>query len=251
MSLSDPASSLSFGGVLKSALLAGIVAALIVAAFHFVITEPVIEQAIAIEELSDPGHSMEPAPVSREVQRVGLFVGFVLYGLTWALFYSVAFQLTRGRFNSSSLRKHSYVLAAAACWGVALLPFLKYPANPPGVGEPESIAFRQTAYVGMLALSVAGVIVAAIVGRLVAQRTRNALAPWLAGIAVLAVYSGIIFALMPGNPDPIKIPVWMVDGFRVRSAAGLVLFWILMGGAFAFFAQRSAQPRTAAAPRTA
>ena len=44
MSLSDPAPSLTYGGVLKSALLAGLIAALVTATFHFLVTEPVIEQ---------------------------------------------------------------------------------------------------------------------------------------------------------------------------------------------------------------
>ena len=39
---------------------------------------------------------------------------------------------------------------------MAIFPFLKYPANPPGVGEPESIGYRQTLYVGFIALAVLG-----------------------------------------------------------------------------------------------
>ena len=238
---------LSFTGILKSALLAGVIAALVVAAFHYVITEPIIEQAVALEQLSDS--SMEPPVVSRDVQRVGLFVGWVMYGVTWALLFSVVFQLTRGFFSAASLRRRALIVAAAALWAVCLLPFLKYPANPPGVGEPETIGYRQALYVGMLILSIAGTVVAALVARFAAKRAPQPWAPWAASVGFLAVYSLAVWLFMPNNPDPINIPSWLVEQFRIRSAIGLVLFWIVMGPAFAFFAYRASQARPVPVPR--
>jgi hypothetical protein len=34
-----------------------------------------------------------------------------------------------------------------------LVPALKYPANPPAVGDPETIYYRQTLYVIFIAIS--------------------------------------------------------------------------------------------------
>jgi predicted cobalt transporter CbtA len=239
---------LSYTSILKSAVIAGIIAALALAAFNYVFTEPVIEQAIALEKLTEG--SMEPEVVSREVQRgPGALVGFLMYGVTWALLYSVVFQLSRGYFPGASLRRRSLVLAAGALWAVCLLPFLKYPANPPGVGEADTIGYRQALYVGMLVLSIAGTVVAAIVASFAARRASQSWAPWVAGLGFLAVYSLVMCLVMPNNPDPITAPMWLVDQFRERSAIGLVLFWAVMGPAFAFFASRAAQPRRVPIPR--
>jgi len=211
------------------------------------VTEPIIEQAVALEELSEPA-SMQPPVFSRDVQRVGLFVGFLIYGVTWSLLFSVAYQLTRGRFPGA-IRQRSYVLAAAALWAVCLLPFLRYPANPPGVGEPESITYRQALYLGMLSLSIAGTLFAALFGRYLATRSKNGVVPWAGALGFLGVFSLVVWAVMPANPDPIHAPLWLVDQFRVRSAAGLALFWLVMGPTFAFFASRAAQPRPVTVPR--
>jgi predicted cobalt transporter CbtA len=243
--------SLGYGAILKSALLAGVIAALVVATFHFVVTEPLIEQAIALEETAADHHEATAPVVSREAQRVGLFVGWLMYGVTWALLFSVVFQLTRGYSPDASLRQRSLVVAAGALWAVCLVPFLKYPANPPGVGEPESIAYRQMLYIGILALAIAGTVVSAVVAGFTAQRTSQPFVPWVAGIGFLIVYSLVIGLVLPDNPDPIKAPMDLVGQFRVSSAVGLVLFWFIMGPAFAFFAGRSGETRSLPVPRAA
>src|SRR5918912_1320475 len=102
----------------------------------------------------------EEPMVSRELQKVGLFVGFLIYGLTWSLLFGAVFSVVQRWLPGSTVFKRGALLASAAFWAVALFPFLKYPANPPGVGDPETITFRQSMYLLILLLSVAGTAIA-------------------------------------------------------------------------------------------
>src|SRR5256885_6438460 len=139
--------------LLRAALLAGLFAALVTAGFHWLFTEPIIDRAVAIEAQSSP-HSEEPV-VGRPMQKFGLLVGFLLYGLAWgtlfgALVYALGPQLACGN------RRAYFALALALGWSVALFPLLKYPANPPGVGAAATIGYRQEACLIAVALSLPG-----------------------------------------------------------------------------------------------
>ena len=72
--------------VLLLALLGGLTAAIATAAFHTLASEPVIERAIALEASMAAAHGhAEGAPVvTREVQRLGLWIGWLGIGITYA-----------------------------------------------------------------------------------------------------------------------------------------------------------------------
>ena len=122
------------------------------------------------------------------------------------------------------------MLAVGAYLAVALFPALKYPANPPGVGESASIGFRQTTFVASWALALLGALLAtALSSRLgLAGLPRAG-----AAAAIFAVWSVALYLLLPANPDPVTLPLDLVSAFRVRSAAGLTLFWAVLGAVFA------------------
>jgi predicted cobalt transporter CbtA len=129
------------GTILKAAIIAGLLAGLTVAVFHLVVTEPIIDQAIALEEQrADAGHAHEEPIVSRRAQRGGLILGYLLYGLTWALLFAVVFQVTQRWLPANSGVAQGALLAFLAYWSVCLLPFLKYPANPPAIGRRSTRA---------------------------------------------------------------------------------------------------------------
>jgi hypothetical protein len=119
---------------------------------------------------------------------------------------------------------------------VAVFPFLKYPANPPGVGEPESIAFRQLLYVGFIALAGLGLVAALALRRSLGAPGAGA-ARRLAPAAVYAVWAVGLYLLMPGNPDPVRLPGDVVGPFRLLSLAGLVVFWGGLGAALALLSR--------------
>jgi hypothetical protein len=206
---------------LVPAIVAGLIGGAITSAFHGLFTEPVIDRAIAAEEAraaGQPGHHHEEPVVSRRGQKIGLVVGLLLYGATWGLLVGLAVHAT-GEWvpRAWSLAKRGAVLAGLLGWSVAIFPFLKYPANPPGVGEPESIGYRQMLYVGFIGLAVLGL------GLATALRRRTG--GWRTPSLFYAAWALGLYALMPPNPDPVHLSESIVGPFRALSLAGLVVFW--------------------------
>ena len=211
-----------------AALVAGVFAAFVTAGFHWLFTEPVIDRAVEIEAQSSP-HGEEPV-VGRSMQKVGLFVGFVVYGLAWGtLLASLVYALGPQRPAGANAGEYFFV-ALLLGWSVALFPLLKYPANPPGVGEAGTIGYRQELFVIAIALSLVGM-VAALVARKSLRRSGTAAAALVA--AVYALYLIVVYAALPDNPDPVRLDGELVKSFRLRSLAGQLIFWTVLGGAFA------------------
>ena len=231
----------SNSAILIAVILAGLLAGLVVGVFHFVVTEPVIEQAITQEAAMHPEETDEPPVVTRDVQRTGGIVGWVLYGLFMGAIFGAVYAFQRPRFGRVGLVVNGLLAALAAYWLVGLAPFLKYPANPPGVGDPETITYRQTLFVLFWVLSVGGALVAGWAHRLLAARLA---APqrWLVVGGVYALYVVLLFALMPANPDPVTMPAALVSEFRALSLVGLTLFWLVLGMAFGLLLNSLARP---------
>jgi len=228
--------STSLGAVLKAAVLAGLVAGAIAAAFHLFLTEPVIDRAIEIEEQLNKAQgapAKEPV-VSRQTQKVGLIFGFLLYGSAWGLLFGVLFYLTRSWLPDWTAVKRGLVLAALLGWSVAVFPFLKYPANPPGVGDPETIGYRQALYLGFIALSTIGTL---LIFRLQHSISHRKLSGWPILLALYAIYLAVVYIVMPSNPDLIRMPAQVVWRFRALSLAGLILFCGVLGASFAWFSR--------------
>lgn len=224
--------------VLAGVVLAGLFAGGVLAAFHWTLTEPVIERTLVLEQARQAGSNAGPAVVSREVQRVGLWAGFLLYGLFVGILCGGAYWFTPAPGWKHGAVRKAIGLAMLAWWGTALLPFLKYPANPPGVGESATIALRQQLYLGFLVLSLCGML-AAVAARS-RLRARPLTATW-ADFLVLASYggyAGLLFALFPGNPDPVTLPVELITTFRLLALAGLTLFWLTFGVVLSFLIPR-------------
>ncbi len=228
-----------FFPVLKAALIAGVAAGLVMGLFHFVLTEPVIDRAIALEEQAAPSH--EAPLVSRGVQKAMLVVGSTLYGLAVGIVFAVIFAVLGRRLPGRWPDIKAAALAGLLWWSVALLPFLKYPANPPGVGDPETIYFRQSIQLGFIALSALAVGVAGLVYWLTGRWWRR---PGMWGqrlgvaVGLYVVLATVLFVFMPANPDPITAPADLVWDFRILSLSGQLFFWVVLGGGSALLLRR-------------
>jgi predicted cobalt transporter CbtA len=232
-------------GVLRSAIVAGLIAGALAAMFHQVLTEPVIDRAIAAEEAREaaqPGQAHEEPVVSRRGQKIGLVVGLLLYGAIWGLLVGIGIHLARGWAPPEwSLGRRGLTIAGLAGWSVAFFPFLKYPANPPGVGEPETIGYRQALYLGFIVLAVLGLTLTAALRRRLRATTRG-MGAWLAPAIFYAIWALGLYALMPPNPDPVHLSEAIVRPFRALSLAGLVIFWVGLGLGFALLARAAVGP---------
>ncbi len=228
--------------VLKVTLLAGLAAGLVMGLFHFLLTEPVLDRAIALEAQTASSQAVEV--VSRSVQKGMLVVGSALYGLIVGVIFAFIFAVLGRRLPGRWPDVKAAVLVGLLWWAVALLPFLKYPANPPGVGDPDTVAFRQGIYLGFIALSALAVAMAGttywLLGKL---KIELWLWRWRLGIAVglYGVLAILLFVFMPANPDPITAPADLIWDFRILSLFGQVLFWFTLGGTSALLLKRFAR----------
>ncbi|NEE38243.1 CbtA family protein, partial [Streptomyces sp. SID7982] len=95
---------------------------------------------------------------------------------------ALVFCYALGRIGKFGPRATAALIAGAALLTVYVVPFLKYPANPPAVGNPDTIGKRTTLFFLMVALSVLLAVAAVIIGKRLAPRLGN----WNASIAVVA-----------------------------------------------------------------
>jgi len=215
--------------LLKSAVLAGLMAGTLSAGFHWIFTEPLIDRAVELEARSHEfsGATHEEPVVSRPVQKLGLFLGFLLYGVAWGILLGLLAYAIRPWLSMAG-GGASFFLALLLGWSVAIFPLLKYPANPPGAGEAETIGYRQELFLLSIALSLIGTF-AALAAERSFRHVRRARAVVLVSYLIYLV---VIFVALPSNPDPVKLPFKLVREFRVLSLAGQLLFWTTLAGAF-------------------
>ena len=141
-------------------LLAGLCGGLLATGFSEVAGEPAVGQAITFESsrAAAAGEPHEHAIVSRGTQRsVGLLTAAVVYGVSVGGLFALAFAFAYGRVGRASPARTALWLAAGAFVVVFLVPFVKYPANPPSVGDQDTIGRRAELYLAMVVCSLLAV----------------------------------------------------------------------------------------------
>src|SRR3954451_7364109 len=132
--------------LLLCGLVAGLCAGLVATGFASLAGEPAIGDAIAYEEAHSPAglaDAAEPVPVSRSLQESGgLLTALVVDGVALGGIFALVFAFAYGRVGRMSPRVTAYCLAGATFVVLFLVPFVKYPANPPAIGDPDTIGRR-------------------------------------------------------------------------------------------------------------
>lgn len=235
--LSNPAHLLP---VFKTALLAGVLAGLVTGGFHFVVTERAIDRAIALEEAAAAatGEPAGPLPYTRDQQRAGLFLAAVMLGVAYSMVFGLVYTLFRSRFARWGAVSSGIILSVLVLGVAFLLPFLKYPGNPPTVGDPRTIQFRATIFLAFQFTAVFAAILAFFLWNRFQGRLGNLRSAAL-GLAAFAAVAGAGFFLIPPNPDPVLAPPDLVASFRTFSAMGLAVLWLSIGLFFGLFWKRS------------
>lgn len=265
----------SFLKLLVRGLLAGLVAGLLAGAVAFVIGEPHIDAAIAIEEAGSApaehshdtttaehtdgtavGHSHDEAEgghshgddalVSRDGQRAGLFLATTLAGLALGAIFAVVAHFAR-RLTALSGPVLALALAGLGWLAIEAVPFFKYPANPPAVGDPDTINQRTWLWLASVALGLFAVAVAAYVARLVTSTgylSVQVAAPTLVFLAIVAVG----YVVLPGiNEVGDDFPATLLWEFRISSLAIQATLWLALGVGFAFLTERTTRSQRALA----
>ena len=227
--------------LLLRGMLVGIVAGLLVFAFARWIGEPQVERAIAFETAADQakGEAPEPEMVSRRVQKsFGLLTGTVVFGAAVGGLFGLVFAFAYGRIGELGPRALSAVLAGLGYVAIVLVPNLKYPANPPAVGSPETIGVRTGAYFLLIAASVATMVLSLQLRRGFAKRFGEWNGSLLAaGLFVVVV--GVVSHFLPVVDEvPAGFPVTLMWKFRAAALEIQAVLWGTLGLVFGWLTER-------------
>jgi predicted cobalt transporter CbtA len=222
-------------------MLVGVVAGLLVFAFARWIGEPQVERAIAFETAADQakGEAPEPEMVSRRVQKsFGLLTGTVVFGAAVGGLFGLVFAFAYGRIGEMGPRALSAVLAMLGYVAVVLVPNLKYPANPPAVGNPDTIGVRTGAYFLLIAVSIAAMVFSLQLRRGFAKRFGEWNGSLLAaGLFVVVV--GVASRFFPVVDEvPAGFPVTLMWKFRVAALEIQAVLWGTLGLGFGWLMER-------------
>jgi predicted cobalt transporter CbtA len=249
---------MNMGKLLVRGMLVGLVAAALALVFGSIFGEPQIDTAISLESTlggHDHGGAAEPAAeepelVSRGVQStIGLAVAVGVYGIAFGGLFALAFAFAYGRIGRLSARATSAVLAFGAFVVVFVVPFLKYPANPPAVGQPDTIGFRTTWYFTMVLISVVAAVAAISFGRRVTERVGSWNAVLLGVLGYLVVVTVAALVLPKVNEVPEGFPGDVLWSFRIASLGTQLVLWTVLGLLFGVFTERRLR-RVAGKPST-
>lgn len=228
--------------IVGRAVVAGVAGGLLTALFVVLVGEQSIEAAIALEEASTSAVD-DATEVSRQVQVAGGALAVVLYGVLTGVVFGTVLAAVRHRLPAADDFRRSVLLAAVGFAAVALLPAVKYPANPPAVGDPDTITERTVAYLTLVA---AGLVVAAgcaLLHRRLRDRFDQPTAATLATVgASVAVVALLI--LWPASPDrvPAGFPGDLLWRFRLQSLTSLAIQWATLGLGTGWLLTRTAAP---------
>jgi Probable cobalt transporter subunit (CbtA) len=192
--------------ILRGAL-SGAVAGILGFVFAKIFAEPVINQAIAYESGRDDilaalnkaaGRVVTPdGPeiFSRSIQAtIGVGSGIVAFSAAMGALVAVAYLVLHGRFQVRP-RNLVWMIAGLGFLGVYLLPFVKYPANPPAIGHSFTITTRGQLYLALVACSLILLGLAVYLAVRLAPRLGTLGAVLISAVAFLVVYSVIIGVL--------------------------------------------------------
>jgi Probable cobalt transporter subunit (CbtA) len=223
-------------------LIVGILAGLLAFGWAKVFGEPAVDSAIGFEsaQVVAAGQPDEPEIVSRGIQSTfGLMSGVVLIGAGLGAVFAILFALANGRIGSLGPQQTSVLLAVMTFVSIYLVPALKYPPNPPSVGEPETIKFRTATYFLLMAISVG----ASIGAWPVRQRLIAQYGSWYASLLAAAAYAvviGVAFLILPNvNEVPDGFPAVTLYDFRLASIGIQAVLWGALGVIFGYVVEHT------------
>ncbi|HEY1723733.1 MAG TPA: CbtA family protein [Magnetospirillaceae bacterium] len=247
------------GTILARGMLVGIVAGLLAFGFAKFVGEPQVDKAIAFESAMDAAKekaAMEAAKAkgeemkmqenvelfSRETQSgIGLFTGVMAYGIAFGGIFSLVFAYSNGRLTKMGPRSLAALIAGLAFVVIVLVPDLKYPANPPSVGNPDTISQRTGLFFGMILCSIAAIIAAVTTARRLVERHGYWTATLAAG-AIFIVVVAVVQAILPDiNEVPEGFPAVVLWRFRAAALGIQIVMWTTIGLGFGWLTERAQQ----------
>jgi len=221
-------------------LLAGCFAGIIHGAANLAIVEPYLDEAIGIEnqnlfasgEEKDTPQFWVEYSAYRDWQKGGQVLAGAILGTSIGALFGIVFAYSRKILPGQHNVKKALVLAGIMWLTIYLIPFLKYPANPPTIGDPETVVLRSVLYLVFIAISGFSVIGFYQLSKKFQERKK------LVAVIGYAAFMITMFVVMPPNPDEITAPMELVNGFRVMSIVTVSVFWLALGIILGLFWQK-------------
>ncbi|MDP8932459.1 MAG: CbtA family protein [Actinomycetota bacterium] len=255
---------------LRRGLVAGLLGGLVAGLFAFIVGEQPLERAVRLEEAATPsavghvdglrsGDGLSPPTVagrsshvdrsgedegvvvSRRTQRLGLLAATGLVGVALGGMFGIVFTAFRRRLTNPSSWMASLQLGVVAWLAVALLPSLKYPANPPGVGAPATGGARSGWYLAAIVLSLVTALATWAVARRLRARGVPVVKRHVLAAAVAAAGAALVAALPP-NTDPVNVPAALLWNFRLSAFGTAAVLWLGLAVAFGLLGERAGRP---------
>ncbi|WP_227981617.1 CbtA family protein [Nocardia spumae] len=263
--------------IIGRGVLVGAIGGLLAFLFARILAEPIINRAIDYEGGRDEAHTrleqatghsmpgMEEAELfTRSVQStIGIGFGMIIFGAAMGALFAVVYCLFVGRVGKLGPRNLALCVAGGMFVVLYAIPFFKYPANPPSIGNPDTIRERTGLYLLMVLISAVCAVGAVWLGRRLRARLGNWTATIAAGLAFVVVVTAIA-ALLPSlghlaanralGDAATETPVPLTDSkgtivypgfpaddlyyFRFYSLGAQAILWAVIGFGFATLAPR-------------
>ncbi len=208
-------------------LITGIISGLIYSLLNFLMIEPYIDKAIEfeIERLETEGESIDMNEITtyRLWQKEGSVFAAIVLTIAYTSIFAIVYSYVRNSINGSEV-KRGLIISSILWIVIFLVPSLKYPANPPAVGDPTTIYYRQALYLTILGISMSVALFLAYLARF--KKIKH---------VIPFIYIGIITAaylILPNNPDEVTITMDVVNWFRIVSIIASLITWLSLGVIF-------------------
>ena len=161
-----------------------------------------------------------------------MFLATSLYGVALGGMFAVGFTLLRRKLRTGNDAYAALGLAAAGFVGIVLVPFLKYPPNPPAVGNPDTITRRTVTYLLTLVIGLLAVWAGVAASRWAARY--GDLARLGGGVIAFLVTIVAAYLILPRiNEVPETFPATLLWQFRFASLGTQATLWLLLGFGYA------------------
>jgi len=227
---------MTYGAMLRRYLLAGLLAGVLGALYLWILGEPVIRAGLKFEDAYDAAHAAAIGPqgpelFTRSQQVVGGMLALVFVGLILSFLFGTLYAFLRHRIvGDLGDVKASAGLALVAFGLAVVVPWIRYPFLPPGMGNGATVLKRAFWELFLIVLCTAAfVVVELLVARLKGRISGDV--RWILAIVAPVVVIGTIMYVFPsvGDPYPQGISAPMIWSFRIRSLGDYALFWGIVG----------------------
>lgn len=212
-------------------LISGGLAGLVQGSSNLVLVEPYLDAATGIENQKLFASGEEEDTLDfwieykgyREWQKGGQLLAGVILGTSIGSLFGIVYAFSRNSLPGNNEVKKALLLAGIMWLTLYFIPFLKYPANPPTVGEPDTVVIRSILYLSFIAISGLSSF-----GFYKLSKKFEGKQKIIALFGYVILIS-ITFIVMPENPDQITTPMDLVYGFRIMSVLAVSTFWLAVG----------------------